>query len=141
MLSPKFIKTILEYSKKYDNNIYSLINELDIVIIKNPFFLKEIALTVSYEGIDLILISPSLNEYERQFVLAHEVAHILFHDKNTRAFSKIYNNKDKFETEANLFATLFLQLNYSDNINNLVQKTINYIYSNYIIFIDFTKIK
>mgnify|MGYP000331651907 CR=1 FL=1 len=83
---------------------------------------------------NVIFINSSISNFEKEFVIAHEVGHYEFHDDSIRQFSKIEAFKgSREETQANLFATIFLQAKYKDCDNNdEIQKIINYVWCNYL---------
>ena len=86
-------------------------------------------------GIDnIIFINSNISDFDKEFVIAHEVGHYELHDDSIRQFSKIEAFKgSREETQANLFATVFLEANYKDcNSDNEIQKIINYIWCNYL---------
>lgn len=125
------IKTAVDYAKRYDNNVYALIKDLDIKVHKID--LESLyGFTANINGINFIYVNYNLNEYSQEFIIAHEIGHIILHDNKLREFNKIANIKNKEELQANLFATIFLDCVYKDCSNdNVIQKIINYIYCNY----------
>ena len=129
MTSKLIIDTALKLLKKYED-IYHLIKDRGII-------LKYVDLDSSIRGLsvdNVIFINSSISNFEKDFVIAHEIGHYIFHDDSIRQFSKIEAFKcSREETQANLFATIFLQAKYKDCKNdNEVQKIINYIWSHYL---------
>lgn len=129
MTTKSIINAALKLRKEY-GNIYNLIKDKGII-------LKYVDLDSSIRGLsvdNVIFINSSISNFEKDFVIAHEVGHYEFHDDSIRQFSKIEAFKgSREETQANLFATIFLQANYKDCDNdNEIQKIINYIWCNYL---------
>lgn len=111
-------------------NIYNLIKDKGII-------LKYVDLDSSIRGLsidNIIFINSNISDFDKEFVIAHEVGHYELHDDSIRQFSKIEAFKgSREETQANLFATVFLEANYKDcNSDNEIQKIINYIWCNYL---------
>lgn len=137
MLIADLIKYTLELKEKYDSNINHLIQDLNFNIKieyiefednKNIFAYNFKA----YDSYYIFLNSKTVNNINKDFVLSHELAHILLHDNNSRMFNSICIPTDKFETQANLFATYFLGYEYRDcNKDDKIQKVINYIHCNF----------
>lgn len=63
-----------------------------------------------FEGCPTVLVDSQLSERERQFVLAHELAHHLFHRGLNRVFLErcTFMKTDCYEREAELFAACLL---------------------------------
>lgn len=137
MLITDLIKYTLELKEKYDSNINHLIQDLNFSLHikyiefednKNIFAYNFKA----YDSYYIFLNSKTVNNINKDFVLSHELAHILLHDNNSRMFNSICIPTDKFETQANLFATYFLGYEYRDcNKDDKIQKVINYIHCNF----------
>lgn len=113
-------------------NIYNLIKDKGII-------LKYVDLNSSIRGLsvdNIIFINSNISDFDKEFVIAHEVGHYELHDDSIRQFSKIEAFKgSREETQANLFATVFLEANYKDCDNgDEIQKIINYIWCNYLNF-------
>lgn len=129
MTTKSIINTALKLRKEY-GNIYNLIKDKGII-------LKYVDLDSSIRGLsvdNVIFINSSISNFEKDFVIAHEIGHYIFHDDSIRQFSKIEAFKgSREETQANLFATIFLQAKYKDCDNNdEIQKIINYVWCNYL---------
>ena len=146
MQMSELIEYTLRLKNEYNSNINALINNgehnIKIEYIED---IKENKSVYAYNfkmyDTFYIFLNPSVvNENNKDFVIAHELAHILLHDENMRTFSNLIGLKtDKLETQANLFATYFLGYEYRDCDNNDdVQKAINYIHCNFR-FCDLTK--
>jgi len=127
------LKHVIDTAKRlldeYEN-IYNLIKDKGIV-------LKYVDLDSSIKGLsceNIIFINSNISDFEKEFVIAHEVGHYELHDDTIRQFSKIEAFKgSREETQANLFATVFLQANYKDCDNDdEIQKIINYVWCNYL---------
>jgi len=131
MTSKFIIEAALKLRREY-GNIYNLIRDKGII-------LKYVDLDSSIRGLsvdNVIFVNSNISNFEKDFVIAHEFGHYEFHDDSIRQFSKIEAFKgSREETQANLFATIFLQANYKDCDNDdEIQKIINYIWCNYLIF-------
>lgn len=115
----------LEYRKKYDNNIYQLLDEIGI---KLKFYELNscMGLTFNINGEKYILLDTKEKETENfEFIIAHELAHILLHNDSIRSFHNLTNHTSKLEMEANVFATVFLDCRYNDYNLTKIQKIIN----------------
>lgn len=129
MTSKFVINTALKLLKEY-GNIYSLIKDKGIV-------LKYVDLETNIKGLsfnDIIFVNSNIDNFDREFIIAHEVGHYILHDDSIRQFSKIASFKSsREESQANLFATVFSQANYKDcNMEDEIQRIINYIHCNYL---------
>lgn len=134
----ELIEYTLRLKNEYNSNINALINNgehnIKIEYIED---IKENKSVYAYNfkmyDTFYIFLNPSVvNESNKDFVIAHELAHILLHDENMRTFSNLGLKNDKLETQANLFATYFLGYEYRDcDSNDDVQKAINYIHCNF----------
>lgn len=123
------IDTAQRLLKEY-GNIYNLIKDKGII-------LKYVDLDSSIRGLsvdNIIFINSNISDFDKEFVIAHEVGHYELHDDSARQFSKIEAFKgSREETQANLFATVFLRATYKDcDSDDEVQKIINYIWCNYL---------
>lgn len=115
-----------------------LISKFDI---SNPFYLADILninikfmnignlkgyVTKQY-NVECIVINNDLNEYEQEFTCFHELGHILCgHNQNSIYLStKTFLNVNKFENEANMFATHMILSKY--DIDELKELTIEQI--------------
>lgn len=129
MTSKFIINTALKLFREYED-IYTLIKEKGIIL--KYVDLNEKIRGLSYKNI--IFINSNIDDFEREFVIAHEIGHNILHDDSVRQFSKIEAFKgSREETQANLFATVFLQASYKDcNTDDDIQKIINYIHCNYL---------
>ena len=115
--------------RKYSSNIYRMLKDNNISVITDEYLSEIRAYTLKIRNKDVIVIDSNLDEIEYNFVLCHEIYHILSHDDNTRCFSRIINN-DRFELEANIFAVIFLGLTYVPNnsdICKIINKTLSVI--------------
>lgn len=106
----EYIKRVIEnLRKKYKTKCpYELANYLGIILIIQPLG----APLGMYKYINrnkVIFLNADLNEYERRYVLTHEIGHAILHPKSSCFFTNTKNiNKFKKEYEANLFASEFL---------------------------------
>lgn len=138
MQMSELIEYTLRLKNEYNSNINALINNgehnIKIEYIED---IKENKSVYAYNfkiyDTFYIFLNPSVvNETNKDFVIAHELAHVLLHDENLRTFSNLGIMTDKFETQANLFATYFLGYEYRDCDNDdEIQKVINYIHCNF----------
>ena len=125
------IDTAQRLLKEY-GNIYNLIKDKGII-------LKYVDLNSSIRGLsvdNIIFINSNISDFDKEFVIAHEVGHYELHDDSARQFSKIEAfTGSRDEPQANLFATVFLRATYKDcDSDDEVQKIINYIWCNYLNF-------
>lgn len=138
MQMSELIEYTLRLKNEYNSNINALINNgehnIKIEYIEDIRENKSVyAYNFKIYDTFYIFLNPSVvNETNKDFVVAHELAHVLLHDENMRTFSNLGLKTDKLETQANLFATYFLGYEYRDCDNNDdVQKAINYIHCNF----------
>lgn len=137
MLIADLIKYTLKLKEKYDSNINHFIQDLNFNVKieyiefednKNIFAYNFKA----YDSYYIFLNSKTVNSINKDFVLSHELAHILLHDDDSRMFNSICVPTDKFETQANIFATFFLGYEYREcSKDDKIQKVINYIRCNF----------
>lgn len=138
MQMSELIEYTLRLKNEYNSNINALINNgehnIKIEYIEDMKENKSVyAYNFKMYDTFYIFLNPSVvNETNKDFVIAHELAHVLLHDENLRTFSNLGIMTDKFETQANLFATYFLGYEYRDCDNDdEIQKVINYIHCNF----------
>lgn len=138
MQMSELIEYTLRLKNEYNSNINALINNgehnIKIEYIEDIRENKSVyAYNFKIYDTFYIFLNPSVvNETNKDFVIAHELAHVLLHDENLRTFSNLGIMTDKFETQANLFATYFLGFEYRDcDSNDEIQKVINYIHCNF----------
>lgn len=138
MQMSELIEYTLKLKNEYNSNINALINNgehnIRIEYIEDIRENKSVyAYNFKIYDTFYIFLNPSVvNETNKDFVIAHELAHVLLHDENLRTFSNLGIMTDKFETQANLFATYFLGYEYRDCDNDdEIQKVINYIHCNF----------
>lgn len=125
-------KIVKKYKKKYNTkDPYTLVDELNIILIIAP--LNTIYGMYKYQNKNkVIYLNECLSEFERKYVLAHELGHAILHPKVSCSFftNNSLVNKIKKEYEANLFAAeLLIDFNESDliylegySINQLASK-------------------
>lgn len=108
------IKEVISYAKecqkKYDGSLKNLLFENDVDVIYDDNIAAISAYTLSIRGKNIIVVDSNLQYFEHDFVVCHEMFHILKHDTTNRCFSKIIGT-DRFELEANIFSLIFLNLN------------------------------
>ncbi|QXW65623.1 ImmA/IrrE family metallo-endopeptidase [Streptobacillus moniliformis] len=132
MKNDEVIRISKELKEFYGSNIWQLIKDNNITI--NYTELKNCkGFSTICEDNQLIVINQNLKEYEKEFIIAHELGHSIFHDESLRYFSYACNLTNKCELQANLFATVFLGYEYQDNLNDCpIQKIVNYIHCNFL---------
>lgn len=117
------IEFSLEYKKAHGKSIVGILKDEGVSIIEDEIG-DIVSYTIKIRDKNIIVIDENLDEIEYNFVLCHEFYHILKHDEVNRCFSNIIGT-DRFEIEANIFATIFLNLeNFMDN-NTRINRTIN----------------
>ncbi len=105
-----FIRKVIEKLKKKYNtdDPFELANYLGIVLVIQPLG-KVYGMYKYMKKNKVIYLNSELDDYQKRFVLAHELGHAILHVKSTCFFTSIsYINKEKKEHEANLFAAEFL---------------------------------
>lgn len=125
------IKQAIKLREKYTIN--ELLNKYNCIVDYTDIDTSIRGYTTNiYNNYNLIVINSYLDNQEKEFVLVHELAHIILHDKISRTF--FYNIKtNSFETEANLFAVVFLGYSYNETIKHNIQKIINNVYTTYLV--------
>ena len=91
MTSKFVIDTAKRLLKEY-GNIYNLIKDKKIT-------LKYVDLDSSVRGLsvdNIIFINSNISDFDKEFVIAHEIGHYELHDDSIRQFSKIEAFKFKF---------------------------------------------
>lgn len=123
------INEVVEYAinlrKDYSGSIKNILDENDILIISDDTIEDIGAYTIKIRDKEIIVIYSGLEYIEKDFVILHEIYHILNHDIINRCFSKILGT-DRFELEANIFALVFLNLEIYLNEDTKISKIINY---------------
>lgn len=102
------IKVVEDLKKKYKtSDPFKLVDCLGITLIITS--LGSISGMYKYiKRNKTIFLNNNLNEYERRFVLAHEIGHAVMHTKSSCFFNNTFNNKLKMEYQANMFAAELL---------------------------------
>ena len=102
------IKVVEDLKKKYKtSDPFKLLDCLGITLIITS--LGSISGMYKYiKRNKTIFLNNNLNEYERRFVLAHEIGHAVMHTKSSCFFNNTFNNKLKMEYQANMFAAELL---------------------------------
>lgn len=116
-MQEKIQKIIDKLIKKYDTtNPFELCSYLDIEIFKIP--LPNRGFCMHNRRIPMIFINETLDYYDKKIVCAHELGHILLHKGYNIAFFEAYTHfsTERYETEANLFAELLLEMDKDPNI-------------------------
>ncbi|KXZ40048.1 protein of unknown function [Alkalithermobacter thermoalcaliphilus JW-YL-7 = DSM 7308] len=96
--------------QKYDTrNPEKLAREMGIVILKRPFE-KTMGFFKKALGKKFIVVNSNLTYSMQQVVIAHELAHALFHSSNSKIFLHEYTlfPRGRYEIEANRFAAELL---------------------------------
>ena len=90
------------------SNPFELVNCLDVTLITVP--LNSVWGMYKYiKRNRTIFLNSELDDYQKRFVLSHELGHAVLHTKSSCFFTNILtNNKLKKEYEANMFAALLL---------------------------------
>lgn len=107
--------------KKYHTrNPFDIISARNVILIYAP--LVDIRGFYQYfQRNHIIYINENLPEHEKMFVAAHELGHLLLHKKANAVYMDTHTgfNTNKYEIEANLFATELLITNdfISENRN------------------------
>lgn len=110
-----------------DEEIQSLINELDVVVIYAS--LDDYGRTVFppiLNGKAIIYIEQSLSEMKQQAVLLHELGHVAKQRNEKALYDATMNMKVKMEYGANLFMVQHLFDNYI-NETDMEPRSVNYI--------------
>lgn len=127
------IKTIAKkLIKKYKtNNIYELINILNVKVFELPFN-EELGMYRFLKNNKVIIISEGLDEITKRFILSHELGHTILHRKENCFYLKhnTFSKVSSFEIEANKFAAELLipdeDLNSCIENNFTIEQTASY---------------
>lgn len=104
-------------NKYKTSNPFELVDCLNITLIIAP--LNSIWGMYKYiKRNKTIFLNSELDDYQKRFVLSHELGHAVMHTKSSCFFTNtLENNKLKKEYEANMFAaTLLIDLNNIDEL-------------------------
>lgn len=136
------IKTLNYFINKYKTTCpFQLCKELDINVICRKLTGVNGIASNNFNRY-LIILNEDLSEADSKFTLAHELGHILLgHDLNILFLSNYtLQVTNKYENEANSFATLLLIKNYIefsdfevltlDNISNITGIPVNIVVKN-----------
>lgn len=96
---------------------FELVDCLDITLITIP--LKSVWGMYKYiKRNKTIFLNSELDDYQKRFVLSHELGHAIMHTKSSCFFTNtLANNKLKNEYQANMFAaTLLIDLDNMDKL-------------------------
>lgn len=121
------IEEVVRYSNKLKNeysSIEELLDENDIILIEDEYINELEAYTIKIRNKDFIVINKKIRGLERNFIICHEIYHILKHDIDSRCFSRIRGN-DRCEIEANIFSIFFLGIQNYISTNTKISKIIN----------------
>lgn len=95
--------------KHHTRNPFEIIKEKNVILIYAP--LVDVRGFYQYfQRNHLIYIDENLPEHEKKFVCAHELGHMLMHQKANAVYmdTKTCFNTNKYEIEANTFASNLL---------------------------------
>jgi Zn-dependent peptidase ImmA (M78 family) len=101
------VKEIIETYGTRD--IYELLKHFDVEIIYKKEFANPKAKAILHKdehGFYYIYLLDSLDECEKIFILYHELGHIVLHDLPCDYYFGPLVNRNKFERQADCFATL-----------------------------------
>lgn len=103
----KIVKRLIK--KHNTNNVYELINILNIKLFELPFE-EEIGMYRFLKNNKVIIISENLDEITKKFILTHELGHAILHRKENCFYLKhnTFTKVSTYEVEANRFAAELL---------------------------------
>ena len=84
---------------------FEMIKGMNVILVFHP--LEDIRGFYQYfQRNNIIYIDEGLDEFEKKFVCAHELGHMILHKKTNAIFmdTKTHFKSDRFEQEADLFA-------------------------------------
>ena len=113
-MKSEIAKTVQNLVSEYGtNDPFELADALGILIMPSKA-LK--GCTMDLLGYPVIFLGESLNDFERRYVCAHELAHNVLHDieQYDLLMNSTFFNEDKFEVEADTFAA---ELLISDDVS------------------------
>lgn len=96
--------------KKYHTrNPFEILKEKNFILIYAPL-VDVMGFHQYFQRNHIIYIDKNLSEHDKIFVCAHELGHMLMHKKANTVYmdTKTYFNTNKYEIEANTFATELL---------------------------------
>ncbi len=96
---------IKKIKKRYGTlDPYRLAREMDIIIHRLPLGETRGIYYYSHR-IKSVILHQDLPDWMERFVLAHEIGHMIMHPKHNAPFMQnTFFSKDRYETEANMFA-------------------------------------
>lgn len=103
--------TAIKVVKKYKSrNPFEIIRGMKNVILVNAPITDVRGFYQYFKRNYIIYINENLSEHDKVFVCAHELGHLFLHKKTNHIYmdAKTEFNTDKFEIEANTFATELL---------------------------------
>lgn len=90
-------------------NPFEIIRGMNVILVTYP--LEGVRGFYQYfQRNNIIYLDERLSDHERQFVLAHEIGHMLLHKKSNAIFmdTRTQFNTSRFEMEADMFAMYLL---------------------------------
>lgn len=90
-------------------NPFEIIRGMNVILVTYP--LEGVRGFYQYfQRNNIIYLDERLSDHDRQFVLAHEMGHMLLHKKSNAIFmdTRTQFNTSRFETEADMFAMYLL---------------------------------
>ncbi|WP_068449231.1 ImmA/IrrE family metallo-endopeptidase [Caviibacter abscessus] len=122
------INLTYQLKKECNNDINQLLDKYNCEIMYLDFD-NILGYNHRIKDINYIYINKNIPAHNQEFVLLHEIGHIILHDKDCRYFLKGCMH-ERTEFQANLFATLFLDCQVKYNYtNDYIQKVINNVLS------------
>lgn len=108
-ISPK--KLAIKMLKKYkDISLQDILNILHVIVIDTIPLVDTNGFYQYVQRNHIIYINCNLDPHEKNFVIAHEIGHMLMHKNQNAVFldSRSTSSLDKFECQANTFAVEYL---------------------------------
>lgn len=90
-------------------NPFEIVRGMNVILVTYP--LEGVRGFYQYfQRNNIIYLDERLSDHDRQFVLAHEMGHMLLHKKSNAIFmdTRTQFNTSRFETEADMFAMYLL---------------------------------
>ena len=104
MLDTKFY--VVKLCKKYKTrNIYEIIDNMGIIIHHINLGKNTRGMCYTKHRIRQIFLHNDLEEWEKHFVIAHELGHLIMHPEHNAPFLQTtFFSRNRYEIEANKFA-------------------------------------
>lgn len=96
------------FIKEYGKDVYEICDNLGIYTDYHELGKNIKGYIIHIEDLSLVVLNNSLEEWQKELVLAHELGHFAFHKDETNNGNSAYIDNSRLEYEANYFAIQLL---------------------------------